>query len=77
MPSKAALLTSVLLIATAVPITSALAKVVNGAVFTMTNSAVRGNQVVAFERRRDGSLSFVDAFSTGGKGPGRPRPRPC
>ena len=40
-----------------------------GAVYTMTNS-IAGNQVLAFSRSADGSLTPIGAFSTGGNGTG-------
>jgi len=40
-----------------------------GAVYTMTN-AIAGNQVLAFSRSADGSLTSIGAFSTGGNGTG-------
>lgn len=40
-----------------------------GAVYTMTN-AIAGNQVLAFSRSADGSLTPAGAFSTGGLGTG-------
>ena len=40
-----------------------------GAVYTMTN-AIAGNQVLAFSRSADGSLTPIGAFSTGGNGTG-------
>jgi 6-phosphogluconolactonase (cycloisomerase 2 family) len=39
----------------------------SGAVFTQTNDAAC-NQVVAFERSRDGTLTHAGEYSTGGKG---------
>jgi 6-phosphogluconolactonase (cycloisomerase 2 family) len=52
------------------PSGSATALAVQGAVFTMTNSAIAENQVAAFERRADGSLRLVDRLNTGGHGSG-------
>ncbi len=43
-----------------------------GAVFTMTNAA-DGNAVVAFARDRDGGLTRVGTYPTGGLGTGKPR----
>lgn len=43
---------------------------VNGAVFTMTNSGISGNQIVAYERFANGSLRLIGAFPTGGTGSG-------
>src|SRR5215217_3024952 len=63
----AALLAAALLAGTA---GAALAADVDGAVFTMTNSAVRGNDIVAYERAANGSLRLLGAFSTGGTGSG-------
>jgi 6-phosphogluconolactonase len=40
-----------------------------GAVYTMTN-ATTGNEVVAYERRGDGSLRFAATYPTGGTGSG-------
>lgn len=40
-----------------------------GAVFTLTNAA-SGNEVLAFDRSADGTLSFRGAYSTGGLGNG-------
>ena len=40
-----------------------------GAVFVATN-APSGNQVLEYNRAADGSLTFADAFPTGGKGSG-------
>lgn len=42
----------------------------HGAVFTLTNSAVRGNEVVAYERRQNGALRLLGTFPTGGRGSG-------
>ena len=41
-----------------------------GAVFTLTNSAVRGNEVVVCERNGNGALRLVGTFPTGGRGSG-------
>ncbi len=43
-----------------------------GAVFVMTNDAA-GNQVLAYDRARDGSLTLEGAYSTGGEGTSRIR----
>jgi 6-phosphogluconolactonase len=40
-----------------------------GAVYTMTNSPV-DNEVLVFDRAADGTLSFADSYSTGGRGTG-------
>jgi hypothetical protein len=63
-----ALLASALLAGTAAP--AAFAEEVDGAVFTMTNTAVGANEVVAFERRANGSLRPIGRFPTGGRGSG-------
>src|SRR3712207_5529641 len=63
-----ALLASALLAATAAP--AALAEVVDGAVFTMTNSGIRTNAGVAYERSANGGLRLVGTFPTGGFGSG-------
>jgi 6-phosphogluconolactonase len=70
MSRTAAILAALVLAAIVQPAGSASALVVRGAVFTMTNSAVAENQVVAFERRADGSLRLVGTFNTGGLGSG-------
>ena len=70
---KMALLASGLLAATsafALAPQDARAASVNGAVFTLTNSAVRGNEVVAYERRGNGTLLLIGTFPTGGRGSG-------
>ena len=41
------------------------------AVYVQTNAA-SGNEVLAFERRRDGGLNPLGRFSTGGRGTGEP-----
>ena len=43
-----------------------------GAVYTMTNAtnAAGGNQVLVYDRLADGSLSFAEAYATGGDGSG-------
>lgn len=43
-----------------------------GMVYAMTNDAA-GNQVLAYERARNGSLSLVGTYDTGGLGTGQPR----
>src|SRR5215212_9533893 len=65
---RTALMASALLAGTGAP--AALAADVDGAVFTMTNSAVRGNEIVAYERAANGSLRLLGAFATGGQGSG-------
>jgi len=70
MMGNMALLIAVLAAGTALSTPSARAAKVDGAVFTMTNSALRGNRVVAYERRSDGSLRLVDTYATGGVGGG-------
>jgi len=40
-----------------------------GAVYTLTNAAA-GNEVLAYDRSADGSLSFQGSYSTGGFGSG-------
>src|SRR4051794_1255340 len=67
MQLKAGLIACSLLAGAALPMPAA-AKLVNGAVFTMTNSATQGNEVVTFERAANGSLSLLDAVPTGGVG---------
>ena len=39
----------------------------DGAVYTATN-ALDGNQIAAFGRNSDGTLSFINNFATGGLG---------
>jgi 6-phosphogluconolactonase len=69
--SMAALLSSAALISSAVLVpTAALAEEDGGgAVYTMTN-AVSGNQIIAFHRSENGSLSPAGTFATGGNGSG-------
>ena len=69
--SIAALLSSAALLCSAVLVpTAALAdEGDSGAVYTMTN-AVAGNEIVAFRRSENGSLSALGTFATGGNGTG-------
>src|SRR4051794_41957117 len=70
MMGKIALLVTVLLTGTTLSAALGRAASGDGAVFTMTNSALRGNEVVAYERRSDGSLRLAGSFATGGVGAG-------
>jgi hypothetical protein len=54
----------------AVSVSCAVSQDLAGMVYTMTNSAVRGNAIVACGRQEDGSLELVDVFPTGGLGSG-------
>jgi 6-phosphogluconolactonase len=67
---RTALLALTFSLGTAVPISCALAKDLAGAVFTMTNSAIGYNQIVAYGRQEDGSLSLTYVVPTGGLGSG-------
>src|SRR3954447_6755330 len=70
MMGKIALLVTVLLTGTTLSAALGRAASGDGAVFTMTNSTFRGNKVVAYERRSDGSLRLAGSFATGGVGGG-------
>ena len=63
------LLAAVLLVWPAVIAAPAGAQQGTGAVYTMTN-AVDDNEILVFDRASDGTLSFADAYSTGGAGTG-------
>jgi 6-phosphogluconolactonase len=43
----------------------------NGAVYLQTNDAAK-NEVVAYDRAADGSLTYAGAYETGGRGTGEP-----
>src|SRR5689334_10131074 len=78
MAGKSALIVFALLLATAGWVPPALATGNNdaagkdfvGAVFTMSNSAVRGNEIVAYNRGQNGSLKQAGVFPTGSLGAG-------
>src|SRR5205823_809626 len=42
-----------------------------GAVYLQSNDAAK-NEIVAYERTADGSLTYVGAYETGGRGTGKP-----
>ena len=42
---------------------------VHGSVYTETNAAA-GNEILVYDRAPDGSLTFAEAFATGGLGSG-------
>jgi hypothetical protein len=67
---KTALLALTLSLGAAAPLSCALAQDFVGTVFTMTNSAVGVNQIVAYGRQGDGSLALLYVVPTGGLGSG-------
>ncbi len=56
-------------VAVAVPVVNATVGGIDGAVFTMTNN-VAGNEIVVFDRFRDGSLGAQRRYATRGAGTG-------
>ncbi len=56
-------------VAVAVPVVNATVGWIDGAVFTMTNN-IAGNEIVVFDRFRDGSLGAQRRYATRGAGTG-------
>jgi hypothetical protein len=65
-----ALLALALSLGAAAPISYALAEDFVGTVFTMTNTAIGSNQIVAYGRQEDGSLGLLYVVPIGGLGSG-------
>ncbi|HEX6010287.1 MAG TPA: hypothetical protein VFY87_00490 [Geminicoccaceae bacterium] len=61
-----ALLALSLSLGAATPISYALAEDFVGTVFTMTNTAIGSNQIVAYGRQEDGSLGLLYVVPIGG-----------
>jgi 6-phosphogluconolactonase (cycloisomerase 2 family) len=56
-------------VAVTLAVSAPQARTADGAVYTASNNA-SGNQILMFDRHADGTLTFVNAFATGGTGSG-------